>query len=138
MLPVTSLPTLNATLNSLSAILLLSGYYFIRRGQRRNHMLCMLGAFIVSTLFLISYLVYHYQVGSRAFTGSGAIRLVYFTILLSHTVLAVVIVPMIFKTLRRAYRSDFTAHVRIARRTFPLWLYVSITGVVVYWMLYRM
>jgi putative membrane protein len=138
MIPVTSLPTLNATLNSLSAILLLAGYYFIRRGERRKHMLCMLGAFIVSTVFLISYLIYHYHVGSRAFTGTGAIRILYFAILLSHTILAVVIVPLVIKTLRRAYRNDFVSHVRVARRTFPIGLYVSVTGVIVYWMLYQM
>jgi uncharacterized membrane protein YozB (DUF420 family) len=98
----------------------------------------MLGAFATSSLFLISYLVYHAQIGSRPFTGQGWIRSLYFGILISHTVLAAAIVPLILMTLRRALRADFARHVPIARRTLPLWLYVSVTGVVVYWMLYRL
>jgi uncharacterized membrane protein YozB (DUF420 family) len=96
----------------------------------------MLAAFTSSTLFLISYLVYHYQVGSVPFKGQGAIRTLYFAILLSHTILAVVVVPMALITLSRALKQRFVAHRRIARWTFPIWLYVSVTGVVVYWMLY--
>ena len=138
MLDVASLPALNATLNSLSAVLLLCGYVFIRRRQQFQHKLCMLAACVTSTLFLVSYLVYHYHVGSRPFAGVGPIRTVYFTILISHTILAAAIVPMVIITLRGAFRSDFAAHRRIARRTFPVWMYVSITGVVIYWMLYQM
>lgn len=135
---VSDLPTINAALNSLSAIQLLCGYVFIRRRQIARHRLCMMGACLTSALFLISYLLYHAQVGSRPFTGAGTIRVVYFAILLSHTVLATAIVPMVIMTLRRALRGDFPAHARIARFTFPLWMYVSVTGVMVYWMLYQM
>jgi uncharacterized membrane protein YozB (DUF420 family) len=138
MIPLSVLPTLNAILNSLSALLLLNGYLAIRRRQVRLHKMSMLGAFATSSLFLISYLVYHAQIGSRPFTGQGWIRSLYFGILISHTVLAAAIVPLILMTLRRALRADFARHVPIARRTLPLWLYVSVTGVVVYWMLYRL
>ena len=138
MIPLSALPTLNAILNSLSAVLLLNGYLAIRRRQIRRHKMSMLGAFATSTLFLISYLVYHAQIGSRPFPGQGWIRPLYFGILISHTVLAAAIVPLVLMTLRRALRGDFARHVPIARRTLPLWLYVSVTGVVVYWMLYRL
>jgi uncharacterized membrane protein YozB (DUF420 family) len=138
MIPLSVLPTLNAILNSLSALLLLNGYVAIRRRQVRLHKMSMLGAFATSSLFLISYLVYHAQIGSRPFTGQGWIRSLYFGILISHTVLAAAIVPLVLMTLRRALRADFARHVPIARRTLPLWLYVSVTGVVVYWMLYRL
>lgn len=138
MLSTSDLPALNATLNSLCAVLLVCGYVFIRRRQMFEHKLCMLAASLTSMLFLTSYLIYHAQVGSKPFQGTGTIRVVYFTILLSHTVLAAAIVPMVIMTLRRGLRNDFVAHARIARRTFPLWLYVSITGVVIYWMLYQM
>ena len=138
MIPLSALPTLNAILNSLSALLLLNGYLAIRRRQIRRHKMSMLGAFATSSLFLISYLVYHAQIGSRPFTGQGWIRPLYFGILISHTVLAAAIVPLVLMTLRRALRGDFARHVPIARRTLPLWLYVSVTGVVVYWMLYRL
>ena len=135
---VTDLPTLNASLNALATVLLSAGWYFIRTGQREAHRLCMLTAFGVSAAFLTSYLVYHYNVGSVAFTGVGAIRVVYFTILITHVVLAAAIVPMILMSLSRALSSRFDQHRRIARWTLPLWLYVSVTGVVVYWMLYRL
>ena len=138
MIPLRAHPTLNAILNSLSALLLVNGYLAIRRRQIRLHKMSMLGAFTTSSLFLISYLVYHAQTGSHPFAGQGWIRPVYFSILISHTVLAATIVPLVIVTLRRAFRADFERHVRIARRTLPLWLYVSITGVVVYWMLYRL
>jgi uncharacterized membrane protein YozB (DUF420 family) len=138
MIPVEQLPALNATLNSLSAVLLLCGYVFIRRRQIFEHKLCMLAACSTSTLFLISYLIYHAQVGSKPFQGTGMVRTVYFIILISHTILATAIVPLVIMTLRRAFRPDFPAHARIARWTFPLWMYVSITGVIVYWMLYQM
>jgi len=138
LIPLSSLPGLNAVLNSASALLLLSGYFFIRNGRIAAHRRCMLAAFATSTLFLTSYLLYHYHVGSVAFTGQGWIRRVYFTILISHTILAVAIVPLVLITLSRALRSRFDQHKRIARWTLPLWFYVSVTGVIVYWMLYRM
>ena len=132
------LPTLNALLNGTSAILLLLGYYSIRQKHILAHKTCMLLAFISSTFFLISYLTYHWQVGSVRFRGSGDIRAVYFSILSSHTLLAVAIVPMALATLYRAWTERFDKHKRIARWTLPIWLYVSITGVMIYWMLYKM
>jgi len=135
---VTDLPEVNATLNAISALLLVTGYILIRRGQTQEHRLCMLAAFVTSALFLASYVVYHLNVGSVAFTGQGTIRMVYFTILISHIILAIVILPMAIVTLLRALRGQFESHRRIAKWTLPLWLYVSVTGVVVYWMLYRM
>jgi uncharacterized membrane protein YozB (DUF420 family) len=131
-----SLPTLNAALNSLSAVFLLAGFVFIKSRNRGAHRTCMLSAFTCSILFLISYLIYHYQVGSVPFRGQGWVRLVYFSILLTHTVLAVTVVPLALITLNRALKERFDAHRRIARWTFPIWFYVSVTGVVVYWMLY--
>ena len=130
------LPTVNAALNTLSAALLVVGFFYIRSKNRRAHKACMLAALGCSTLFLISYLVYHYQVGSVPFKGQGWIRPVYFTILLTHTILAAAVVPLALITLIRGLRERFDAHRRIARWTFPVWLYVSVTGVVVYWMLY--
>jgi uncharacterized membrane protein YozB (DUF420 family) len=130
------LPTLNAALNSLSAGLLVIGFLYIRFKNRQAHKTCMLAALACSTLFLVSYLVYHYQVGSVPFKGQGWVRPLYFAILLSHTILAVVVVPLALITLTRGLRERFDAHRRIARWTFPVWLYVSVTGVVVYWMLY--
>ena len=135
---VSSLPALNATLNATSAVFLTLGYVFIRRRQIRAHLACMLTAFTVSTAFLISYLVYHYHAGSKHFAGTGWLRLVYFVLLASHVVLAAVILPLALTTLRRALRGDFGRHRRIARWTLPLWLYVSVTGVIVYWMLYHL
>jgi uncharacterized membrane protein YozB (DUF420 family) len=135
---VSDLPTLNAALNSLSAVFLFSGFLFIRSGNRDKHRVCMLTAFACSILFLISYLVYHAQVGSVPFKGQGWIRPIYFAILLTHTTLAVVVVPLALITLRRAVREKFAAHRRIARWTLPIWLYVSVTGVIVYWMLYSL
>jgi putative membrane protein len=133
---IASLPALNAALNSLSAVFLLAGFFFIKSRNRRAHRACMMTAFGCSILFLISYLIYHYQVGSVAFRGQGWIRPVYFSILLTHTVLATAVVPLALVTLNRALREKFAAHRRIARWTFPIWLYVSVTGVIVYWMLY--
>jgi putative membrane protein len=138
MIPIHSLPTLNATLNSLSAIFLVTGYISIKRRNIAAHKVAMLSAFVTSSLFLTSYLVYHYYTGTHPFPGHGWLRRAYFTILISHTILAAAIVPMILVTLRRAWVGNFQLHKRIARRTFPLWLYVSVTGVVVYWMLYRL
>ncbi len=138
MLPISSLPTVNAVLNATSAVLLVAGYVFIKQRKITSHKICMVSAFVTSTLFLISYLTYHYYSGMRRFAGAGPIRSVYLTILTSHTILAVVIVPLVLMTLSRALRGKFDRHAAIARRTLPLWLYVSVTGVVVYWMLYRM
>ena len=132
------LPHLNAALNASAAVLLIVGYVCVRRGRIDLHRVCMVGAFVLSTLFLVSYLTYHYEVGSRRFTGTGTIRTVYLTILLTHTALAALVPPLAVITLYRAFRSRFDRHVRIARWTLPIWLYVSVTGVVVYWMLYRM
>lgn len=138
MLPISSLPKVNAVLNAISAVFLVSGYIFIRRRNIAAHKRCMLTAFVASTIFLVSYLTYHYQAGMKRFTGQGPVRTVYLSILFSHTVLAVVIVPLVLITLSRALRGAFNRHVPIARRTLPIWLYVSVTGVVVYWMLYQM
>ena len=136
MIPVSSLPGLNAALNSASALLLFAGYLFIRSRKVVAHNFCMLSAFTASSLFLISYLTYHYQVGSVPFKGQGWFRVVYFSVLISHTVLAAAIVPLVLVTLTRALRGSFDRHKRIARWTLPLWLYVSVTGVLIYWMLY--
>jgi len=133
-----SLPALNAALNSLSAVFLLAGFVFIKSRNLSAHRTCMLAAFGCSVLFLISYLIYHYQVGSVPFRGQGWIRPVYFSILLTHTILATAVVPLALITVSRALREKFDAHRRIARWTLPIWLYVSVTGVVVYWMLYRL
>jgi uncharacterized membrane protein YozB (DUF420 family) len=128
---------LNATLNGTSAILLAAGYTAIRNGKVQLHKKLMLSAFTVSCAFLVSYLIYHYRVGHVAFHGQGFIRPIYFILLISHTILAVVIVPLILITLRRAFLEKFDKHRLIARWTLPLWLYVSITGVIVYLMLYQ-
>ena len=138
MISVSDLPAVNATLNGTSALLLATGYYFIRRRKMVAHKRCMLTACGTSTLFLVSYLIYHFQVGSVRFTGTGGIRVLYFSILLTHTILAVVIVPLAVMTLSRALGKRFDPHRRIARWTLPLWLYVSVTGVVIYYMLYRL
>ena len=132
------LPSLNAVLNTASALLLVAGWALIRRGRRGAHRVAMLGALATSAAFLASYLVYHFQVGSVRFTGRGAIRAVYFAVLLSHTVLAAAIVPLVLLTLTRALRARFEAHRAVARYTLPLWLWVSVSGVAVYWMLYRL
>jgi putative membrane protein len=129
---------LNASLNGLSAILLTAGFYFIVNGKIRQHRACMLTAFGVSTAFLISYVIYHIRVGNVRFLGEGWIRPVYFTLLISHVFLAIVILPMAIITLSRALKEKFPAHKRIARWTLPLWLYVSVTGVIVYVMLYHL
>lgn len=136
MITISDLPTLNATLNGLSAILLVSGYVLIKRGDRRKHQSCMLAALTTSALFLVSYVTYHLNAGSRPFPGQGPIRLVYFAILVTHVILAATIVPLALITATRGLKSQFDRHVRIARWTFPLWLYVSVTGVVIYLMLY--
>ncbi|MBI1805835.1 MAG: DUF420 domain-containing protein [Ignavibacteria bacterium] len=132
------LPTLNALLNATSAILLVTGHHFIKRGNKVAHKKCMIATFSVSTLFLISYLTYHYHHGTTRFMGEGFIRPVYFTILISHTILAAAIVPFAIITLRRGLRDQIEKHVKIARWTYPIWLYVSSTGVIVYLMLYHL
>ena len=131
------LPHLNACLNGTSAILLFAGYLFIRSGKVAAHRACQISALVVSLAFLTSYLTYHYYHGATRFQGTGLARPIYFTILTSHTILAVVIVPLVIITFYRAFRLDFARHRKIARITLPLWLYVSVTGVVVYLMLYH-
>ena len=132
------LPALNATLNGLSAIFILTGYVLIRRGQRELHKRCMLTALVTSSLFLVSYVVYHANAGSRPFPGTGIARPIYFAILITHVILAAVIVPLALLTAVRGLKSQFEKHVRIARWTFPVWVYVSVTGVVIYLMLYEL
>ena len=131
------LPHLNALLNSTSAICLVVGYFFIRSKKVFAHLVAMTAGLVASSVFLTSYLIYHYHHGTTRFAGAGVARAVYFTILISHTILAVVIVPLIAVTLWRAWHGEYARHRRIARWTFPLWLYVSVTGVIVYLMLYR-
>lgn len=138
MLKLHDLPTLNAILNSISAVLIVIGYFLIRARRIEAHRKIMLAAFTTSTLFLISYLVYHAQVGSVHFQGTGAIRSVYFTILITHTILAAVVAPMVVVTLFRGLKGRFEKHRKLARITLPVWLYVSVTGVVVYAMLYHL
>jgi uncharacterized membrane protein YozB (DUF420 family) len=135
---VRDLPTLNALLNATAALLLLAGWWLIRRKRRDAHRRVMLAAVATSVLFLASYLVYHYEVGSVRFQGQGAVRAAYLALLLSHTVLAAAIVPMVLVTLARALRGRFEAHKAVARYTLPAWIWVSVSGVVVYWMLYRL
>ncbi len=138
MIGVHDLPTVNATLNATAAVLLIWGYTLIRRKKIQTHRKVMVAAFSASILFLISYLVYHSQVGSVRFQKTGAIRTVYLTILFTHTLLAATVPVLAVLTLRRAWRADFARHHAIAVWTFPIWLYVSVTGVVVYWMLYHL
>ncbi len=135
---VSDLPSVNAALNACAAVFLVLGWVLIRRGERRAHRRAMLGAVACSVLFLVSYVVYHSEVGSVRFTGQGPIRTVYFTILISHTVLAVLIVPLVLLTLSRALGGRFAAHRTVARLTLPLWCWVSLSGVAVYWMLYQL
>jgi uncharacterized membrane protein YozB (DUF420 family) len=134
---VSDLPALNATLNGTAAVLLGIGWTLIRRGRIAQHRVVMIAAFCTSVLFLISYLTYHAQIGSKPFQGQGGIRIVYFAILLTHTVLAAAIVPLVLITLSRGLKRNDARHRAIARWTLPLWMYVSITGVIVYLMLYR-
>ncbi len=133
-----SLPTLNALLNATSATLLTTGFLFIRRKRIQAHKICMGSAFVCSMAFLVSYVYYHAHVGSVKFQGQGWIRPVYFSLLTSHTVLAVATLPLALITLSRALRRRFDRHKRIARWTLPIWLYVSVTGVIVYWLLYHL
>jgi putative membrane protein len=131
------LPALNAILNATSGILIIIGYVMIRRKKVAAHRACMIGAVSTSIIFLISYLIYHFNVGATRFVGTGWSRPFYFTVLISHTILAVTLVPFVIVTLRRALKGDFARHRKIARWTFPMWVYVSITGVIVYFMLYH-
>lgn len=135
---IQDLPALNATLNGVAGVFLVAGYYFIKTGRRDVHKRCMLGALTASALFLTSYVIYHLNTGSKPFEGQGPVRYVYFTILVTHVVLAAAIVPLVLMTTARGLRGRFDRHVAVARWTFPLWLYVSVTGVVIYLMLYRM
>lgn len=137
MIEISDLPTLNAALNAVSAVFLFTGWVLIRRGLTTSHKRCMLAAMTSSTFFLISYVVYHANVGSRPFTGQGGVRVLYFAILISHVILAAAIVPLALVTVTRGLRAQYDRHVRIARWTLPLWLYVSVTGVVIYLMLYQ-
>lgn len=135
---VYDLPGLNATLNAISFVLLVTGYYFIRKKQWRRHRACMIAALVMSGLFLTSYVIYHAQVGSVPFQKTGWIRTLYFAILIPHVILAVAMVPPVIITVSRGLSAKYDTHRRIARWTLPVWLYVSITGVMVYWMLYRL
>jgi uncharacterized membrane protein YozB (DUF420 family) len=132
------LPALNALLNATAAVLLVIGYSFIRSGHIRQHRAVMIAACAVSTLFLTSYVIYHANIGSKRFQGHGPVRAVYLTILLTHVTLAAAVLPLVLITLSRGLRGRFDRHVAIARWTFPIWLYVSVTGVIVYLMLYRL
>lgn len=138
MIPISAFPTINATLNLISGMLLATGYIFIRQKKITAHKTCMISSFIVSIFFLSCYLYYHYHHGSTRFLGQGFIKIIYFFILTSHVILAIFILPMAAVTLYRAWRGNFIKHVKIARRTFPLWMYVSVTGVIVYLMLYHL
>ena len=135
---IEDLPALNAALNGLASIFLVTAYVHIRGGRRELHKRFMLAALVTSALFLASYVTYHYHAGSRPFPGQGAIRVVYFAILIPHVLLAATILPLALVTTARGLRSQFDRHVRIARWTLPLWLFVSVTGVVIYLMLYQL
>ena len=134
---IQELPLLNAILNSIAGTLLLSGYIAIKKNKKILHRNLMVSALIVSAAFLTSYLIYHYHVPSKKFPDLGIIKTIYFIILFPHIILAVVMVPMILKTFWHAFRSEWESHRKIARITFPIWMYVSVTGVVVYFMLYH-
>lgn len=135
---IADLPGLNATLNAISATFLVLGYILIRNRQRQLHKGAMLAALTSSALFLTSYLVYHYYAGSKAFTRTGPIAWVYYSVLISHVLLAMTILPLALVTTARGLMSQYSRHVKVARWTLPIWLYVSVTGVMVYWMLYRL
>jgi putative membrane protein len=135
---IQDLPALNAALNALSGCLLGAGFYFIKQKRIARHRACMISALVVSALFLTSYVIYHAHVGSKPFPGHGPIRVVYFSILITHVILAAAIVPLALVTVRRGLRMEVQRHRRIARWTWPLWMYVSVTGVLIYLMLYRL
>jgi uncharacterized membrane protein YozB (DUF420 family) len=135
--PVSALPALNATLNATSAILLTIGWFHIKARRIQTHRRFMIAAFVSSSCFLLSYVIYHAQVGSKHFPGTGLARTIYFSILIPHVTLAAVVLPMAIVTLRRGLRRDDARHRRLAKVTLPIWLFVSVTGVIVYVMLYR-
>jgi uncharacterized membrane protein YozB (DUF420 family) len=135
---IADLPALNASLNALASVFLVVGYVLIRRGRRDAHRRSMLLALTTSALFLVSYVIYHANAGSVPFRGTGVVRIVYFAILIPHVILAATILPLALVTAARGLRGDYRRHVRIARWTLPLWLFVSVTGVIVYLMLYRL
>ena len=138
MIALSDLPALNAALNATSAVFLSLGYLLIRSGRREAHKRCMLAALTTSALFLTSYVIYHANVGSKPFPGQGGVRVVYFAILITHVILAATILPLALMTTARGLRGQYGLHVQIARWTLPIWLYVSVTGVVIYLMLYQM
>lgn len=138
MIPVSVLPVVNAVLNATAATLLLIGHRFIKKGNTKAHRKTMISVVVVSGLFLVSYLTYHGIHGSQPFQGSGWVRVLYFTILVSHSILAAAIVPLALITLVRGLRERYDSHKKIARWTYPIWLYVSVTGVVIYLMLYQL
>ena len=133
---ISDLPALNATLNGMATVLLLAGWWLIKSGRRQAHRAAMVAALAISAAFLTSYVIYHANAGSKAYTGTGPIRLVYFAILITHIILAAAIVPMVLMTVARAFKGQFDRHRNLARWTLPRWLYVSATGVVIYVMLY--
>jgi uncharacterized membrane protein YozB (DUF420 family) len=137
MIGYSTLPIVNAVLNGSAAVLILTGIYLIKTGRQRAHRAVMIMAFVTSSLFLVSYLTYHAHIGSKHFPGTGLARTVYFSILLTHTILAAVVVPLVLITLTRGLKARFARHRAIARWTYPVWLYVSVTGVVIYLMLYQ-
>lgn len=132
------MPAINAALNATSTVLLTAGYLFIRRRRVTAHKACMLSAFVASMLFLACYLVYHFRAGHVKFQGEGVVRSVYLAVLLSHVLLAIAVPPLSITTLAFAFRDRIDRHRRLARWTLPIWLYVSVTGVLVYWMLYKL
>src|SRR5262245_24501558 len=134
---IQDLPAVNATLNAISGVLLVIAYVFIRKRQIERHRRTMIAAFVMSSLFLVCYVIYHAQVGSVRFTRQGIVRPIYFTILITHVTLAAVVLPMAIVTLSRGLKARYGQHRRIARWTFPIWLYVSVTGVLVYVLLYQ-
>ncbi len=138
MLTLYDLPTVNACLNATTFFLLLAGFYFIKQKNIKAHRACMIGALAIAGLFFISYITYHSQVGSVKFTKQGWIRPVYFSILISHTILAMTIIPLAFITVYRGLKNQVDKHVKIARWTLPIWLYISVTGVIIYLMLYQL
>jgi len=138
LIEISDLPALNATLNGISAVFLTAGYLFIRRGRQALHKKCMLTALVASTAFLTSYIIYHANTGSKPFPGRGGMRIAYFSILITHVVLAATILPLALTTTARGLRAQYTRHVKIARWTLPIWLYVSVTGVVIYLLLYQL
>ena len=132
---IADLPAVNASLNAISALLLATGFVFIRRGEIERHRFCMIAALVVSTVFLACYVTYHANHGSTPYPGTGWMRGLYFLVLVPHVLLAIAVPPLALVTVSRAWRADFLRHKKIARITFPIWMYVSVTGVIVYWML---